>query len=680
MAKRGRPKGSKNKKSKNKKRGRPKGSKNKKKGLITKITIREKMPEKEGVYTSPEESSFKSKREIDLEEFQKARINIAEGSLPTNIGFDEFTEYLISMAKFQEKVEGEKRHVEIEVPAEKPIAIAFLSDVHAGSAYTDYALLEKTAQLIKEHPLAYCITGGDITDSLFFSYGDEILNMQAQYVFMQKLLREKIGAENILAGIVGNHECMDEQTEAYTKGGWKKWSELKKSDYFLTINKGGQCEWKKADKIIIEEYEGELNRFTGRHIDMLVTDNHKIALIDRRNRKIERIEASKVIEKRPFDYKEFVMAGGNTNKDYKIEDSWIKLIAWIMTDGWIGKNNCGISQRKEKAHLPRQVLDDCGASYSENERTRKNVTILEKVVKHIKPSIDFCIHAQSREEIRKLLDNGKYSLPSWVYKLSKRQFDVFLNSLIDGDGSRKGIKAECFYQKNKVLIDELQAVCAMNGYRTSIYPYGDNQYRLNICERNSVREISTKIEREEYKGVIWDITVPNHIFLVRRNGYAYFTGNSWASKIGVTNYIEFTNSLQRPLLYGVSFIDLKVGEITYKILASHQFKGSSYINPTHQEGRANREMPGADIVMAAHTHKPGESIIYPEKYGGAKSKVVLVNGKTFQKASSYGKNKGFVPIPQSALGCNWLILNHDRKMMRVMSNNEEMIETMSAYL
>lgn len=362
MAKRGRPKGSKNGVKRQKKRGRPKGSKNKKKGPVTKITISEMTPEKEqGIYTSPSEKDFKSKHDIDLEEFRKAQVNIEEGSLPADMDFDEFTDYCIAMSDFREKVEGEKRHIEIQIDAEKPIAIAFLSDVHAGSAYTDYKLLSETADIIREHPLAYCITGGDITDSLFFSYGDEILNMQAQYVFMQKLLREKIGASNILTGVCGNHEA-------------------------------------------------------------------------------------------------------------------------------------------------------------------------------------------------------------------------------------------------------------------------------------------------------------------------------WASKTGATNYIEFSSSLKRPLLHGVSYIDLYVKDVLYKILISHQFKGSSYINPTHQEGRANREIPGADIVMAAHTHKPGESNVYPQKYGGAESKVVLVNGKTFQKASSYGKNKGFVPIPESARGCNWIVLNHDRKMVRVMSNNDEMIETMSAYL
>ena len=323
-------------------------------------TMTEKEPT-EGIYTDAKGENFKSVRDIERETLEKARIQIEEGSIPSDISFDELTEYLVNMSAFRERIEGESRMVEISVDTDRPIAIAFLSDIHSGSAYTDYNLLRETAKVIKEHPLAYCITAGDITDSLFFSYGDEVLNMQGQYVFMQKLLREGIGAENILAGVVGNHE-------------------------------------------------------------------------------------------------------------------------------------------------------------------------------------------------------------------------------------------------------------------------------------------------------------------------------NWASKNGVTNYIEFTNSLQRPLLHGVSYIDLAVGKQHYRIMISHQFPGRSYRNPTHSQARANDEIPGADIIMSAHTHKPGESNIYPTGFGGNGEKVVLVNGKTFQKMSSYAKDKGFKPIPPAAMGCNWIILNPDKRMMRSLSSTEEMIETMQCYV
>jgi len=352
-------------------RGRPKGSKNKKREPVIKISI-PKMIEKEtterterqerteGIYTDAKGENFKSVRDIERETLEKARIQIEEGSMPTTLSFDDFHEEALRRAEFREKVEGEKRHVEISIDTDRPVAIAFLSDLHLGNGGVDYELLKRTGEIIKEHPLAYCITGGDITDSLFFDYGEEVLNMQEQYVYMNKFLGW-MGNENILAGILGNHEA-------------------------------------------------------------------------------------------------------------------------------------------------------------------------------------------------------------------------------------------------------------------------------------------------------------------------------WARKNGVTNYIEFSNQTKRPLLRGVSFVDLKVGEVPYRLLMAHRFRGESMYNPTHQESRANRELQGADIIMAAHTHKPGESIIYQPEYGGGARKVVLVNGKTFKRLDAYGKDQGYVPICGEQLGCNWIVLNNDKKMVRICSSNEEMIETMKAYV
>lgn len=341
--------------------GRPKGSKNKPKKPVVKITIQNMEKESgEGIYTSPSEESYKSKEQIREEGIKKAYVKIEEGSMPSFLSFEEFHEESLRRAEFREKVEGEKRRVEISIDTDKPVAIAFLSDLHLGNGGVDYELLKETGEIIRDHPLAYCITAGDITDSLFFDYGEEILNMQEQYVYMNKYLNW-IGCENILAGIVGNHE-------------------------------------------------------------------------------------------------------------------------------------------------------------------------------------------------------------------------------------------------------------------------------------------------------------------------------SWARKNGVTNYIEFSEHTKRPLLRGVSFVDLKVGGVPYRLLVAHKFRGESMYNPTHQQNRANRELQGADIIMAAHTHKPGESIIYQPEYGGGARKIVLVNGKTFKRLDAYGKDQGYTPVAGEQIGCNWIILNHDKKMIRVASSNEEMIESMRGYL
>lgn len=314
----------------------------------------------EGLYTSSSESSFKSKEDISYDLFRKASIEIDSDCIPPELTFDHYHEEALRRADFRTRAEGESRSVDIQIDSDRPIAIAFLSDVHLGSAGIDYKLLKDTADLIREHPLAYCITGGDITDSLFFNANEEIFNQGEQYIYLQKMLHY-IGAESILAGILGNHEA-------------------------------------------------------------------------------------------------------------------------------------------------------------------------------------------------------------------------------------------------------------------------------------------------------------------------------WVSNMGVHNYMEFTKQLKRPLLRGISFINLSVADQEYKILASHMLKGYSYLNANHPQGRANREIHGADIIMSGHTHKAGEQNAYQPLFGGTSKKVVYVNGKTFKSLDNYGKDKAFVGLKDDQLGCNWIILSHDRRMIRLASNNDEMMETMGRYL
>lgn len=340
------------------KRGRPRGSKNKPRRPVIKIT--ETNMEREGLYTSPSEESFKSVDTIKREAFEKASVEIEESLLPAELSFEELHDEAVRRSDFRDKVEGELRNVDISIDSKKPIAIAWFSDTHVGNAGVDYCKLKDTAQVIKEHPLVYCITGGDITDSLFFDYGEEIMNMQEQYFYMYKMLNW-IGAENILAGVQGNHD-------------------------------------------------------------------------------------------------------------------------------------------------------------------------------------------------------------------------------------------------------------------------------------------------------------------------------SWSRKQGVTNYINFAGELKRPLLRGTSFVNLTVGQSDYRIMLAHKFKGSSIYNPNHPQVRAGREVYGADIIMSAHNHRPGEANIYQKEFGGGGKKITLIAGKTFKKYDAYGKDHGFHGMTDDEIGCNYLILNHDKRLIRTASSTEEMLETMGQYL
>jgi len=86
-------------------------------------------------------------------------------------------------------------------------------------------------------------------------------------------------ATRTLVGLSNNHvllACYDEETEVLTLDGWKRWSEVTETDYLATRGKDGRLEFQKPTRLYKFYYEGEMYRFLGKHIDLLVTPNHRV--------------------------------------------------------------------------------------------------------------------------------------------------------------------------------------------------------------------------------------------------------------------------------------------------------------------------------------------------------------------------------------------------------------------
>jgi hypothetical protein len=238
------------------------------------------------------------------------------------------------------------------------------------------------------------------------------------------------------------------------------------------------------------------------------------------------ISEVKLDESRKVQY----CSGVNNRGDYPISDYMIKLIAWIITDGSTDHKNGNIRlyQRKEKLHLITNILDSLGIKYNINCRNR-NITSICGVDLKNKPkeSCEIYISRKESTAIYELIAD-KYLLPNWVYLLSERQVDIFINSMVDGDGSRKKECVSCLMlYGTKKLLDQVQHLLVLNGYRASISTYRGNQYRLNITKTNFIHlgRISKYVTKVNYSGKVWDFTVPNDTLVVRRGGKVSITGN-----------------------------------------------------------------------------------------------------------------------------------------------------------
>lgn len=152
------------------------------------------------------DGSFKSREEISASLAEQPTV---EFTTPLHRPPEDFEDYYLDALdrqKARQEILGIPEHVEIDIDTDKPIILGLIGDVHAGGDSVDYELFHDDLCFLRDHPQAYALTVGDLTDSFFFTPAvhEHLLNIEEQYYFMQAALKELEG--KLLVGISGNHD------------------------------------------------------------------------------------------------------------------------------------------------------------------------------------------------------------------------------------------------------------------------------------------------------------------------------------------------------------------------------------------------------------------------------------------------------------------------------------------
>ena len=165
------------------------------------------MADETGLHSPTYPSGYKSKAEIVSSNYEEGKPVYV---IPQNIPEDSF-EYWAERIKQDQsrKLEtfGVDREGFVEFKSEKPLAFGLIGDPHSGNVFCNYDLFHSHLSLIKENPLFYAITGGDLTDSIFWGRGqhEQIENASDQQRYMLAAL-DWIGKNKIIAGYSGQHD------------------------------------------------------------------------------------------------------------------------------------------------------------------------------------------------------------------------------------------------------------------------------------------------------------------------------------------------------------------------------------------------------------------------------------------------------------------------------------------
>lgn len=373
--------------------------------------------------------------------------------------------------------------------------------------------------------------------------------------------------------------CYDEETKAVTKNGIKSFDKLNIGDYVLSINPNtGLIEEKKIEKIIVQDYDGEMLEFKNKRIDLKVTPNHRMIYSKKSVGENLSLFWNEAVD---LNGKNEYLPRGRTHKK-TIENTYIKNIGYVdsealyyvsgffIADGFLAfqkktvKNKSGYKRNE----FLKRARDDKGQfciikggpekesvchshriffDVPENDKGRKK---LEKCLNKLnikytaqKNKSGEHIYFSSKEWSNYFKQFGKCAknktIPTWM--LNTQNYNLLhelWHGIHDGDGHGYNIRGRTvrITTVSENLKDKLCYLGSCIGMQTS-FEKRYNESFLNkrkisgwcyIVYFSSERRVKLpSYKKTKYSGKIWCLKVEdNKNFLVERNGKTAFSGNT----------------------------------------------------------------------------------------------------------------------------------------------------------
>jgi hypothetical protein len=351
--------------------------------------------------------------------------------------------------------------------------------------------------------------------------------------------------------------CYSEDTEILTDTGWKFFPDLKLDDLVCTrSDKSDIIEYQSPTDYIAQIYKGKMILISNRDkdIECLVTPNHGVWRTDRHGRGLFKEQADSLTDKgyipRTGTWKgespEYFFLpeyrhewfSGQWGKIYKEKNCptlkipirpWLQFMALYLSDGSMGNKDyvVQISQWDKKSEY-KKILSQLPFDITD---------------------FDGGLRINSIQLGTYMSQFGLYDkkfVPMWIKQLNPELLSLFLDTYIIADGNvHKGQRQ--YFTTSKQLADDLQEIAFKAGRLSNIRKgnlagtlmtakgktYKRNFDGLIIAERpKQIRywfETQSRkylyITEQDYDGFVHDVTVPNGIIYVRRNGKPFWSSN-----------------------------------------------------------------------------------------------------------------------------------------------------------
>ena len=350
------------------------------------------------------------------------------------------------------------------------------------------------------------------------------------------------------------HRCYSDDTEFLTENGFKKFDDIAPNEKIAQYHPDGTIDYVlPTDRH--ESYAEEMIEIKNNYIDLKVTPNHRMLY------RTSKINPYRVKEMKDLLGKNFLMQttardltgedrieafkfpsteikGREYNKNLSFDpDLFIEFLGFFLGDGHVSIATCDkgnsyrvhISQSTKEQKHSKYLLDlntrmgDFFAVYTD---TKNNVVRLER------NHIALC---------KWLLENtkdaeGNRCIPRWIFGLSHRQRELFLQAFIKAQGhssKRPNRNFSMIYAETEGLFQDLLRLSFLQGYHTHKYPSHATikgyMFGIHLRDFDGVKKEHIKKISEKCRVVCF--SVPSSFLVVKRNNRICISGNSMAQKM-----------------------------------------------------------------------------------------------------------------------------------------------------
>ncbi len=370
-------------------------------------------------------------------------------------------------------------------------------------------------------------------------------------------------------GVETGLSCYDPETEVLTEVGWKKFSEVQGFDKICSLNiNTDQIKFQKPTLVVSYRYAGEMYRLKTRRVDLLVTPNHNLLYspCDFRKRKPYSLKQARLLFGKSKIFKKdgiwmnkdplhFVLpavaikhgshfySGSRQIKEKKIPlNEWLRFFGFWLAEGWVSQGNNGdynilVANNNQKIlTYMKQLLESWGF----NVFMSKNI-----------------LRVRNYQLLHYLKNFGKSSekyIPLEIKSLSSAALKLMFEYYIKGDGhvngrNGKGLSAVTISIR---LRDDLQEIALKMGmsayyklhnkkgtpitslpYKKKEYLQSQDSWVVYFIRQNRPIILPSQIKKYNYieswvnyDGLVFCVTIPNHVIYIRRNGIPLWCGNS----------------------------------------------------------------------------------------------------------------------------------------------------------